>query len=770
MAERWWAALGAQVSPRALRDLFRSKPATMRTWLRHVRAVDEALGSDAARAYSQLVLAASADEIVAGQLAVALPDLIAAVAPGDRRRFQRLMVGVLEQRPSAALLVARNLSKLLASMDDAAIALFVAEALERHIESPRRAEGFLRMESVAGREAVDAAQGGVTLRSMHRALTMYARAHCGSAVAIRPGGDDAFTDGRHLYLPVRLNHFGDERDETAYWALTAAAAGFIEFGSLDIDLDKIDGPWPEPRADEMPFERMVRGFDNPVLARTLFLLFERERVEARVRSTYPGVARRMDALGPVLKHSTEWSKTPVDQVLGAVAAALDGQSLPPGNVGAIASKVVGALEPARFASVSDSVSAMVDGYPHIRELMTNATDAVSVPELGFNPQAMTDSDKAVEAAAAELLRNLSEPSDLATVRARVSEDRDGASFAEMSDFLDRLEAPSGPLTSEDEGTSGGSTPEANPDPDSVGAVLTRRYPEWDDSLQEYKPNWVTVREYRLVEGKADFVDDVMAEHGAMIATLRRTFEALRPQSMRPKRGLSDGEELDMDAVLEARMAHRVGAAGPSGLYRSRQRTERDVSVAFLIDMSSSTNEHINTASKRIIDVEREALVVTAEAINALGDPMAIYGYSGFGREQVAFYVAKDFDEQWGPRIRERIGRISWKMENRDGAAIRHATAKLSLAPGKVKLLILLSDGKPLDCGCDQYSDEYAQEDTRMALIEARKAGVHPFCITVDPHGRSYLRRIYGDGGYAIIDSVGALPVQLPTIYRRLTRR
>ena len=270
-------------------------------------------------------------------------------------------------------------------------------------------------------------------------------------------------------------------------------------------------------------------------------------------------------------------------------------------------------------------------------------------------------------------------------------------------------------------------------------------------------------------GDTDFVDGVMAEHGAMISSLRRCFEALRPDGLRPLKGLTDGEELDIDAVIAARMARRAGVAPPAGLYRARQRTDRDVSVAFLVDMSSSTNEHINTASKRIIDVEREALVVVAEAVHALGDASAIYGYSGFGREQVAFYVAKDFADPWDQRVRERIGRIGWKMENRDGAAIRHATQKLASGPGKVKLLLLLSDGKPLDCGCDHYSDDYAQEDTRMALVEARKSGVHPFCITVDPHGRRYLERMYGPGGYTIIDSVEALPQRLTAIYRRLTR-
>ena len=84
-------------------------------------------------------------------------------------------------------------------------------------------------------------------------------------------------------------------------------------------------------------------------------------------------------------------------------------------------------------------------------------------------------------------------------------------------------------------------------------------------------------------------------------------------------------------------------------------------------------------------------------------------------------------------------------------------------------MILLSDGKPLDCGCDRYADTYAQEDTREALVEARKVGLHPFCITVDPHSRDYLRHVYGAGAYTIIDRVEALPVRIPKIYRRLTR-
>ena len=150
----------------------------------------------------------------------------------------------------AALVVANSLPELLGEMDDVALTGFVAQALAVHEVSPTRAVGFLRMESESGQAAVESVLGGVTLRSMHRQLTMYARAHCGQAIQVRPGGERSFTDGRHLYLPDRVNQFGDERDQAVYLVRAAQAAGFIEFGSLDIDLDEIEGPWVESSVDE----------------------------------------------------------------------------------------------------------------------------------------------------------------------------------------------------------------------------------------------------------------------------------------------------------------------------------------------------------------------------------------------------------------------------------------------------------------------------------------------------------------------------------------
>ena len=189
-----------------------------------------------------------------------------------------------------------------------------------------------------------------------------------------------------------------------------------------------------------------------------------------------------------------------------------------------------------------------------------------------------------------------------------------------------------------------------------------------------------------------------------------------------------------------------------------------------MDLSASTRESVSGFEKSIIEVEKQALVLMSEALEVLGDRYGIFGFSGRGREMVSFDVFKDFNEPLGEIVRGRIGAMTYRMENRDGAAIRHATQRLLEVDARTRLLVLLSDGKPLDCGCDLYQSTYAQSDTKMALREARNSKVHPFCITVDPAGEDYLPHMYGDVRYVVIDTVEELPERLPALYRKLTSR
>ena len=294
------------------------------------------------------------------------------------------------------------------------------------------------------------------------------------------------------------------------------------------------------------------------------------------------------------------------------------------------------------------------------------------------------------------------------------------------------------------------------------------YPEWDEQINDYRPLWCKVWERRAGGNAGVFFDSVLAEHGPALRRLRREFQMLRPAALGLERRVAEGDLLDLDALVDELVDRKRGASGEGRVYKRSQRKVRDVAVAFLVDLSASTRESVGGLEKSVVEVEKEALVLMSEALEALGDRYGIFGFSGRGREMVSFDVFKDFDEPLGDIARGRIGAMTYRMENRDGAAIRHATKRLLDVDARTRLLILLSDGKPLDCGCDLYQSSYAQSDTRMALREARNFKVHSFCITVDPTGEEYLPRMYGDIRYVVIDSVNELPERLPALYRRLT--
>jgi nitric oxide reductase activation protein len=288
-------------------------------------------------------------------------------------------------------------------------------------------------------------------------------------------------------------------------------------------------------------------------------------------------------------------------------------------------------------------------------------------------------------------------------------------------------------------------------------------------LKDYRSGWCRVVERLGPDGADDFAGVTLAEHGSVVRLLRRYFESLRPPGLRRIPGQVDGEELDLDAMV-GRMADLAAGCEPSErIYVRREKRERDVAAAFLVDLSGSTGRQLDSEDdrlRRVIDVEKEGLVLLSEALDAIGDQYAIYGYSGQGRRLVDFVVLKEFDGPSGGLTGRRIGALAPLQQNRDGAAIRHAVRKLLAREARHRLLILISDGKPLD---DGYADEYSLEDTKMALREARMKGIEPFCITVDRTAGDYLRRMYGEVRFLIIDRASALPERLPKIYRQLTK-
>ncbi len=325
------------------------------------------------------------------------------------------------------------------------------------------------------------------------------------------------------------------------------------------------------------------------------------------------------------------------------------------------------------------------------------------------------------------------------------------------------------------------------------------YDEWDFRADDYKPRWCLVREKPVAEGESTFWYQTLQSHSALVAQIRRQFERVVPETFRKIRPLADGEDFDLDAVVDAMVDLRAGGYSSEKIYWRRNKVERDVAVLFLLDMSASTAEAIDEnrrddwdapndpveymlwlrtrrgdtsrrSYKRIIDLEKESIVLLIQALEALGDQYGIYGFSGYGRENVEFYVIKDLQETLTDQVRRRIDRVAPLHATRMGPAIRHATTLLDRVAAKTKVLFLISDGRPQDRGYSRegVEKEYAVHDTHQALVEARRKDITPFCLTVDRTGHDYLKAMCGDMGYEVLAEISALPQRLPELYRRLT--
>ena len=247
--------------------------------------------------------------------------------------------------------------------------------------------------------------------------------------------------------------------------------------------------------------------------------------------------------------------------------------------------------------------------------------------------------------------------------------------------------------------------------------------------------------------------------------LRHQFEALTP-ARRWLKNQPEGPELDIDACVRAFADRRTGhAVSNAGGYLACERRERDLCCLVLADLSLSTDTWVSD-EQRVIDVIRDSLWLFSEALGATGDPFGLYGFSSRKRDHIRFHRIKDFDEPADARIRGRIGALKPGFYTRIGAAIRYATQILARRPEALKLLLILSDGKPNDV--DHYEGRYGIEDTRMSLNAARQEGVRPFCVTIDKEGQGYLPHLFGPAGYTILRKPSELPARLPLLYAQLT--
>lgn len=285
-----------------------------------------------------------------------------------------------------------------------------------------------------------------------------------------------------------------------------------------------------------------------------------------------------------------------------------------------------------------------------------------------------------------------------------------------------------------------------------------RYREWDYRVQQFHENFCSLRELPATLGDESFVDETLKKYLHLVNSLKRTFEGVLLESQLQRRQ-SDGDDLDLDAIIKAYAEVANGQEMSEYLYTRYRNQSRNIAVMFMVDMSGSTVGWVNKA-------EKESLVLLCEALEMLGDRYAIFGFSGRSNQGCEVYRIKTFDQPYDLCVRQRISGIKPKSFTRMGAAIRHLGSQLQLTLAHTKLLITLSDGRPEDC--DGYKGQYGIEDTRHALREIQKTDIQAFCITIDKEAQEYLPYMYGAANYTVIDEVDKLPQKVTEIYRRLT--
>jgi nitric oxide reductase NorD protein len=290
-----------------------------------------------------------------------------------------------------------------------------------------------------------------------------------------------------------------------------------------------------------------------------------------------------------------------------------------------------------------------------------------------------------------------------------------------------------------------------------------KLPEWDYRRQVLREDYVNLQ---LMLPRGAEPQPLPQRLAPLARRIRRQFEHLR-SDRQWQRQQPQGSELDLQAWLDFHVERQHGQCAERGLFMEQRQNRRDLACLLLADLSMSTDAHLDD-EHRVIEVITDSLLLFGEALSAVGDDFALYGFSSLRRQQVRLLELKSFRQRYNDDTRGRIQALKPGYYTRMGAAIRQATKQLAERKQRRKLLLLVTDGKPNDL--DLYEGRYGVEDTRQAVLEARREGLLPFCITIDQEAGAYLPYMFGANGYTLIREPAQLPIRLPQLYRQLTQR
>ncbi len=299
-----------------------------------------------------------------------------------------------------------------------------------------------------------------------------------------------------------------------------------------------------------------------------------------------------------------------------------------------------------------------------------------------------------------------------------------------------------------------------------GCLEGFRYKEWDFIENDYINDHVLLREKTNPEALGDFYKTSLQTHKRSVKKIRYAFELLKPQQFSILRKWREGDEFDYQSLINFAIDKKAGITPSDKLYIKRLKNIRDVAVLILIDISRSTANFVIKSEKTVLDTEKEAIVLLAEALEVVGDQYCIAGFSGTGRLGVDYFIVKDFNEPMDGRVKKRINGISPQRSTRMGAAIRHSTYRLGKVSAKIRLMLVIGDGFPNDTN---YKQDYAIEDTRKAIMESRSKNIFTHGVIVNMANNPKLSNLFGSTHHHVISDISTFHDKLFKIYNLLTR-
>jgi nitric oxide reductase activation protein len=299
--------------------------------------------------------------------------------------------------------------------------------------------------------------------------------------------------------------------------------------------------------------------------------------------------------------------------------------------------------------------------------------------------------------------------------------------------------------------------------DSGKIAAAYLYDEWDFQQNEYRRDWCKLHEVPVQPADAATIPGGWREE---VDRVRAVFERLKPEVVRKEKYLPEGEAINLDLLLEHQVQKRREPAPRVRFYEKPLVQRRDLAVLILMDLSGSTGEQLEGRDK-VLDLEKRAAVTLGEGLTALDDTFAVAGFSSNGPEQCEYFVFKRFADDWSAEARAKVFAAWPRNSTRIGPALRHAGWLLGQEPHRQKLVLLVTDGKPMDQGYDPNT-RYAQHDVRMACEENARMDVHTFAISTRENSEADMEIMFPRRRFVILHDLHELPRVLPQLYLKLT--